>query len=160
MIVVHDKGLCFVWDGPSILWGSISVTGLQSLLGPGSLQLHLFYHSQGKFLLFTLRWLSRSHLWTKLYLKTFRASTSPPPLNTLSLVSMQIWRDSPKQTPGIWFSCSKGWGEWDLIADKGWEKVCEGREGEWRVVEKQGSREKEEKPLGRMKQGAPPANQE
>lgn len=132
VVVVHDMGLCFVWDGPSILWRSISVTGLQSLLGPGSLQLDLFYHGQGNLLLFTLRWMSWSHLWTKQSQDFQSLNISPCKYtHTFLLVSMQNWRDSPKQTPGICFSCSKDSGEWDLIASKGWEKACEGIEGEW-----------------------------
>lgn len=114
MAVVHDMDLCFVWDGPSILCGSISVTGLQSLLGPGSLQPDLFYHNQGNFLLFTLKCVSWSHLWTKLSqdFQSLNISSPSKHTHTFLLVSMQNWRDLPKQTPGICFSCSKGSGEW------------------------------------------------
>lgn len=83
MVAVHDMGRCFVWDGPSNLWGSISVTGLQRHLGLGSLQLDVFYHSQGNFLLFTLRWVSWSHPWTKLSQDFQSLNISSPSKHTL-----------------------------------------------------------------------------
>ena len=106
--VVHDMGLCFAWDWPSISWGTISVIGLQHSLGWGSLQLYLFYHIQGNFLLFTLRWVSWLHSGTELSreFETLNISSPSKRTHTGPLVTTQNWRHSPSETPGMCFSCS------------------------------------------------------
>ena len=186
MVVVHDMGLCFAWDGPSVSGGSISVTGLQRSLGSESLQLDLFYCLQGNFVLFTLRWVSWLYPRTELSqdFETLNISFPSKHTHTCHLVSVQNWGHSPKETPGMCFSCSLSTGScavWRQSGNRWVSPYCKQRmqksgkkeresDDRWqkgvntlwcaRGREKQGSRGKGKEALGRSRQGAQPANQE